>query len=223
MFREMNLVDGKPEKTTRDFGQTKLPCIQFRRAEPSNSNMTIILPSGLAVFCFEPNSLMLRYSKGGMSATTERDENRYQKIVRFQNRYVPSEVVTTRGGKKFLEMHVEKLEMIPEVKLADFTPPPGALSIRGRITVDNKVLLLDYLLHEETPKYPQSNGKRGAATVKFVIRRDGRVADVQFVDGSSEMRKPLENAMQKFVYRPFVVMGEPAEVEASQSFSYETH
>ena len=120
-------------------------------------------------------------------------------------------------------MHLQTLETIPDVRMADFTPSPNATLVGGKITIDNTVLLLDYLLHMEDPKYPHTPGKGGTASIKFLVRKDGHVANVQFVDGPPEMRKPLENALPKFTYRPFLVMGEPVDVETTQSFQYEAH
>jgi hypothetical protein len=221
MFREMNIVYGKPGKSSRDFGQTKLPCVQFRRTEASP--FIVISPYGSPAFCFEPNSLMLRYTKGGTSPITVGNEILYQKIVRFQNHYVASEVQVMRVGKKFLEMRLQTLESIPDAGSVDFTPAQNATLVGDKITIDSKVMLLDYLLHMENPKYPQAPGKSGTASIKVVVRKDGHVANVQFVDGPPEMRKPLEKALPKFAYRPFVVMGEPVEVETTESFQYETH
>jgi hypothetical protein len=222
MFRELDLINEKPEKTTREFGQISLPCVQFRSTETSQFTIAIS-PYGLAASCFEPNSLMLRYIKGGLSPLTVGNEVRYQKIVRFQNHYVADEVQVTRVGKKYLEMHLQKLETIPNARSADFAAPQNAILVGDKIAIDSNVLLLDYLLHMENPKYPQTPGKAGTASVRFLIRKDGHVANVQFVDGPPEMRKPLENALPKFLYRPFFVMGEPVEVETTQSFQYEAH
>lgn len=221
MFREMNIAYGKLEKTSLDFGQMKLPCVQFRRTEASP--FIVISPYGSPAFCFGPNSLMLRYIKGGTSPITVGNKILYQKIVRFQNRFVPSEVQVMRVGKKFLEMRLQTLESIPDVASVDFTPAQNATLVGGKITIDSEVMLLDYLLHMENPKYPQVPGKSGTASIKVVVRKDGHVATVQFLDGPPEMRKPLENALPKFVYRPFLVMGEPVEVETTESFQYETH
>ena len=221
MFREANLTYGKAEKTTRDFGQTKLPCVELRKT--GSSPFTIISPYGSPAFCFDPNSLMLRYIRGGTSPITVGNDTLYENVVRFQNRYVATEVQVMRVGKKFLEMRLKKLESISDVRPTDFAPPDSATLVPDKITIDSKVLLLDYLVHMEDPKYPTSPGKRGTATVKFSIEKDGRVVNVQVIDGPPEMRKPLENALPKYVYRPFLVMGEPVEVETTQSFQYETH
>jgi outer membrane biosynthesis protein TonB len=121
-------------------------------------------------------------------------------------------------------MRLQKLESI-DPQAANFTPPPGAVSVdENRITIDNRVLMLDYQLHQEQPQYPPSmHPPGGAATVKFIITKDGHVSEVQFLDGTPEMKKPLEHALKKNVYRPFIVRGEPVEVEVQQKYIYEIH
>jgi hypothetical protein len=222
MFREMNLEYAKTEKRTRDFGKVQLPCVLLRGTGGGN---LIISDNGLAGFCFEPDSLMLRYSKGGMAIGTTWDQIGYDKIVRFQGRYVARDIRVMQGGNKHLNLHLEKLEPIAEVSAVDFTPPPGAVALDTKlITLDNRVLNLDYLVHNPLPQFPTSiRPPGGAATMKYVIGKDGRVRAIQFLEGTAEMKKGLEESLRKYVYRPFLVMGEPVEIDVTQKFGYEIH
>jgi hypothetical protein len=218
MFRELNLQFAKPEKKMREFGKVQLPCVILRA---TTGNMTIS-DNGLAAFCFEPNSLILRYSKGGMAPGTVWDQIEYNRIVRFQGRYIASDVQVVRGGKPFLKLHLEKLESITQPIPQNFTPPSTATVIDvNQISVDGRVLTLDYLIHEELPQYPGSIRAPGAeATMKYKINKEGRVEAMQFVEGNSQMQKGLEQALKKFVYRPFFVRGEPVELHVTQKFVY---
>jgi hypothetical protein len=92
MFRELNLQFAKPEKKMRDFGKVQLPCVMLRGTD----GHMLVSDNGLAAFCFEPNSLMLRYSKGGMAPGTVWDQIAYDRIVRFQGRYVAGDIQVTR-------------------------------------------------------------------------------------------------------------------------------
>jgi hypothetical protein len=221
MFREMNLQYAKTERRTREFGAVQLPCVLLRG---TGGNM-IVSDNGLAAFCFEPNSLMLRYSKGGMAIGTVWDQIAYDKIVRFQGRYVAGDVRVMRGGKLFLKLHLEKLEPIAELSAVDFTPPSSAIALDEKlISADAGVLVLDYLAHRPMPQYPKSiRAPGGAATMKIVIGKNGRVTAMQFIEGTPEMKKGLEDALKNYVYRPFLVRGEPVEVEVTQKFIYEVH
>jgi len=222
MFREMNLEYAKTEKRTRDFGKVQLPCVLLRATHAGN---LFISDNGLAGFCFEPDSLMLRYGKGGMAIGTTWEQTVYDKIVRFQGRYVATDVRVMQGGKEHLNLHLEKLEPIAEVSAVDFTPPPGTVALDTKlITLDNRVLNLDYLVHNPLPQFPRSiRPPGGAATMKYVIGKDGRVRTIQFIEGTAEMKKGLEESLREYVYRPFLVMGEPVEIEVTQKFGYEIH
>jgi hypothetical protein len=59
--------------------------------------------------------------------------------------------------------------------------------------------------------------------MKYRINKDGHVTAVQFVEGTTEMQKGLEESLKKFVYRPFLLRGEPVEIEVKQKFIYEVH
>jgi hypothetical protein len=218
MFREMDLQYGKPESKMRTFGNTQLPCVLIRSTE----GMRIVSDTGVAGFCFEPNSLMLRYSRGGMSPITVWDQTVYDKIVRFQDRYIAKDIRITRGGKLYLQLDLEKLESITQITAADFAPPADAVPVDEKnISADPSVLLLDYLLHREMPQYPRTiRAPGGEATMKFTITKDGHVSGIQFVDGTAEMRKGLEESLKKYVYRPFLVRGEPVELQVQQKFIY---
>ena len=220
MFREMDFDYSKPEREKRDFGKVKLPCVMLRR--PETGYMTVA-GGARAGFCFEPDSLILRYSKGGMGRSTIWDQTLYSRIMQFQDRYVAGDVEVTQGGKPYLKLHLEKLESIPSPNPTDFIPPPTAVAIDSKpIIPDSRVLMLDYLVHQELPQYPKSiRPPGGEAVVEYRINKEGRVTAVQFVEGNSQMQKGLEEALKKFVYRPFLVRGEPVEVEVKQKFVYE--
>jgi hypothetical protein len=222
MFREINLEYAKTEKRTRDFGKVQLPCILLRATNRGN---LFVSDSGLAGFCFEPDSLMLRYSKGGMSVGTTWDQTVYDKIVRFQGRYIAQEVRVMQGGKNHLDLHIEKLESITELSTVDLTPPAGTVALDTKmITVDNRTLNLDYLVHNPQPHFPSSiRPPGGSATMEYVIGKDGRVSRIQFIEGTVEMKKGLEDSLKQFVYRPFLVLGEPVEIDVTQKFGYDVH
>jgi hypothetical protein len=37
------------------------------------------------------------------------------------------------------------------------------------------------------------------------------------------MKKGLEESLREYVYRPFLVLGEPVEIDVTQKFGYEIH
>ena len=121
-----------------------------------------------------------------MGSGTVWDQIEYDKIVQFEGRYIAREVQVTPGGKPYLKLRLEKLESIPQTSAADFTPPPTAVPVDlNVISPDNRVLLLDYLVHQEIPQYPKSiRPPGGEAVMKYKINKEGRVTAAQFVEGT---------------------------------------
>jgi Gram-negative bacterial TonB protein C-terminal len=222
MFREMNLQYAKPEEKKLQLGKTKLPCVLLRR---SDMGTFMLSENVLAAFCFEPDSLILRYSKGGVGRSTRDEQTIYDKIVQLQGRYVASDVRVMRLGKLSLKMHVEKLESVGQLNMVDFTPPPNAALVKEElVVVEGRVLMLDYLLHLERFIYPQSIHLPSVkAVVKYVIGKEGHVTRVEFVEGAPELQEAIEENLREYVFRPFIVRGEPVEVEATQQFVFGAH
>lgn len=98
MFRGMNLTHGNAEKRMKQFGTVKLSSVQLR---PTETHNLVISDNGLAAYCFNPDSVLLRYSSGGMASGTVWDQISYDKIVHFQGRFIASDVRVLRGDKVF--------------------------------------------------------------------------------------------------------------------------
>ncbi len=81
------LTTTKPDNLNWTIGSVTLPCIIVRGGR-------IISDNGLPKFCFDPNTELLRYTRG-----RGWDETTYNKISPFQDRYVGHEVEVTQGGK----------------------------------------------------------------------------------------------------------------------------
>jgi hypothetical protein len=220
MFRELNLDYADPEKTLESFGAAQLPCVLLRaHLAPGAFRVDKDLPG----FCFENKTLILRFIRGGMSWGTTWHRTILSKIVRFQSRYVARDIQINDADKLFLKITVETIEELPELPPATLVPPADAKLLNlSRITIEPQVLTLDYLLHQDVPSYPSSiPPPEGDATAKIVIGKDGRVVACEILEASQpKMRQPLQDAILKSVFRPYVVRGEPVEVETTEKFVY---
>lgn len=66
------------------------------------------------------------------------------------------------------------------------------------------------------PRYPHDAVAAhisGFVELQITIGKDGRVTKAQAISGPFELRKAAIDAGLEWEYRPFVVAGEPAEVE----------
>ncbi len=157
-------------------------------------------------YCFEPESSILRYTRGfGWNQTT------YNKIISFEGRNIALDVDVTDGGKPHLKLRVETIESLSHVDDADFSPPSDAVGpLGGRVSGVSPVPV-NMTSH---PNWPASlRAQHFTVKLKIVIGKDGRVASVQPVSGPPEAYKGCEDAVRQWVFKPYLVLDKPVEVE----------
>jgi hypothetical protein len=149
---------------------------------------------------------VLRYSKGfGWFQTV------YNQIVSFQGRSLAQGVEVTDGGKPYLKLRVEKIELISHVDDVDFVLPPTAIGPLGdRVSGVHPVPI-----KTSVPQWPASlRSQHFTVTAEVVVGKDGQVVSVHGVSGPVEGYKACEDSVRKWVFKPYLILGEPVEVDA---------
>lgn len=157
-------------------------------------------------YCFEPDGAVLRYSKGfGWFQTV------YNRILPFQGRSLAHDVEVADGGKPYLKLRVETIELLSQVDDADFVPPPTAIGLLGdRISGVHPVLIKTAFA-----EWPASlRSQHFTVTAEIVIGKDGHVVSAHGVSGPTEAYKACEGSARKWVFAPYLVLGKPVEVES---------
>lgn len=192
------LKDFHATNTERSFGIHKLDCVLLER-EPA----TVGDPSQ---YCFEHGGSVLRYSQGtGWHQTT------YNDITSLQGRNIAREVEVTDAGKPYLRLVVKTLERIPQVDENDFLPPPSAVSLQGKR--QSGVILRP--VRSEPPEWPNSlRSQHFSVMVEIVTGKDGHVVSAHAVSGPLDAYKSAKKTARKWIFQPYLVLGEPAEVES---------
>jgi Gram-negative bacterial TonB protein C-terminal len=185
----------------RSFGGYVFECVLIERDQSS---------SDPPQYCLEPQSTVLRYSRG-----LGWDQSVYNDLVSFQGRSVARKVDVTDGGKRYLELRVEILELIPSIVETDFLPPPQASGPMGGRVSD---VSLRPISTGTFPQWPR-NGQHVTVVVRIVIGKDGHVLSARGVSGPKEAYKACEDAVRKWVYPPFFVLDKPVEVEQNVQFT----
>jgi hypothetical protein len=185
----------------RTFGPHTLHCVGFEK------------PGGMTSpdqYCFDADSSVLRYVRGeGWNQTA------YNDITQVEGRNIAHDVEVTDGGHPFLMLQVKLIEPILEPDEKDFTPPAEAVALAGqRVTgVAPKPLQTGF------PEWPTSLlHQHFTVTLQIVIGKDGRVTSAQGLTGPPEAFKAAEAAARKWRYQPYLVAGEPTEVETKIQF-----
>ena len=184
-------------KVERKFSRHAFECVAIERNPGLLSDPT--------QYCFEPDSSILRYSRGSGWFQTV-----YNDVVSFQGRNLAREVDVTNGGKPYLKLRVTTIELMPGVDDAFFVPPSDAIGpISGRISgVQLTPIRIAY------PEWPATiRGQHISVTVEFVVGRDGRVLSVHGVSGPAEGYKACEEAVKRSLFAPYLILGNPVEVE----------
>jgi TonB family protein len=207
------------------LGSTKLVCITA--ALPVSPMQRAWSTS----YCVDENPPVLRLTvtNGGVSKTT-RDS-----IVKFQDRYVAQKVeryTTPMPGPKppvppppptpDLAAKVETLELIGSVDDAMFTPPAGAVAPPKVIAMDEKTTKKQLLQHPMAEYPPMAHWQKvyGVVVVALRVQTDGHVSNLRVVSGHPLLKDAALDAIRKWTYKPFVVDGQPIEVETTASTTF---
>jgi protein TonB len=97
--------------------------------------------------------------------------------------------------------------------LAQSDPPvkPNRLRISSGVANELKI-------HDAKPHYPreaQEKGIQGDVLLQATIDTKGNLANLKAVQGDPILVKAAVDAVKKWKYRPFVLKGEPVEVETT--------
>lgn len=141
----------------------------------------------------------------------------------FQGHFVARDIRVTNGGQPRLVVHVETIEGLATGESLNFAPPPDAVHIAGDKTKISEDTARAFLLRQVPPHYPMSakaNHIEGKVSLQITIGKDGRVSDAQVFSGASQLQKAATEAVRQWEYRPFLVGGEPSQVETTTDVTF---
>ena len=117
----------------------------------------------------------------------------------------------TDGGKPYLKLRVQTIELISHVDDADFVPPPDAVGPLGERVSG---VVLEPINMSSQPQWPASLRARSfTVRAEIVVGKDGHVISAGATSGPPEGYKACENAVRKWVFKPYLVLDKPVEVE----------
>lgn len=180
----------------RTFGSYTLHCVVL------NKTGVISVPRQ---YCFDNDGTVLRYVRG-----EGWDQTVYNDTVIFEGRSIAREVEVTDGGRPYLKLHLKAIEIIPQLDDKDFVPPAEAVSFADkRITGVNL-----QPIQISNPEWPASLLEQHfSVTLQVVVGKNGHVLSAQAVTGPPDAHKAAEAAVRKWVFPPYLVVGEPVEAE----------
>jgi TonB family protein len=210
----INLFEPLPDlQGTKDFtfekadftGDVKLRCIVLAHSTGANLVVGVTFPT----FCIDPETPVLRLSVPYGAST----ETIYNRIQVFQNHYVAGELIINIRGKTVFKLAVDSLERLQDPDNAMFTPPSDAVLLpSGPITLLAGSLQTLKSVAVVYPALAKAQRDDGVVRIQFTIDRNGHVATAKITDGPRMMRQATLDAVNQWIFRPFLLSGEPVEV-----------
>ena len=107
-------------------------------------------------------------------------------------------------------------KFVRQAKTSSLIPSPSPAPVkRLRISPD---VARNSIIKTEGPQYPVEAKKKhliGDVVLGFIIDKEGEVADLTVVRGDPILAQAALEAVQQWQYRPFLLNGEPVEVETT--------
>ena len=186
-------------------GSMKLSCLSTT-GMPANPGIT---------YCLQDDIPALRASvRPFQSSQVQVLHNRIQK---FQDHFLASDLRFMRDGKAVLTAHLEKAELLDPVNEAEFTPPPDAKLVPLRVNIAAG-LAVGMILKKVPPVYPPiASAARVSGTVvlQAVINKEGDIANLHVVSGPPMLQQASLDAVKQWTYRPYLLNGQPVEVQTT--------
>ncbi len=197
--------DWVPRSLERKFGQARLTCtaLSYRGGTKVDESS----PS----FCFEPTTAMLRY----LNTSNRTNQILFNDIALFRGRLVARDVRLLFLGKLSLSAHIDTIETLKETDLASIPISANPFPVTRRVQVLSGETSA-HLIKKAFPEYPvtaKMQGVQGTVVLDAVISKDGHVRETHVLAGPPLLQKSAADAVQQWVYEPYLLDGEAAEVE----------
>jgi TonB family protein len=168
---------------------------------------------GEATACVDPHTSSLQLVK----PISGIEEDRFENQMLFDGTYIPRDIEIRVHGNLIASAHLDVVEELAPVVDAVFTPPPDAKPLTARDTPAEDVVK-GILIKKVEPEYPKKLKKakiQGTVVLKIKIGKDGLPKDFEGVSGPPELQQEVIKAVRQWVYQPFMLYGEPIEVDST--------
>jgi len=229
---DMQINRGELDLQQRDVEGIRLNCFDLRNSpsvvpiDPKTNQPIAPVPvssSGpSATYCMDARNILVQ----SITGILEKIRASYTNPLIFQGRNLPGDLILERGGVVILRSHVESIELL-NVNEADFQPStdaaPLALSESQRPIAPQQFSLsadvaAGYLSHAVAPVYPpiaKAARVSGTVVLQATLSKQGAIENLRVISGPPLLQQAALDAVKQWVYRPYLLNGEPVEVNTT--------
>ena len=145
------------------------------------------------------------------------DPNRFlvlfNKIVQIGGRYVAEDLSVRDTDLTIVNMQVTNLELLSTVNDSDFLPPATTSSLPAPVVLRE---IARQAIGGEAPIYPavaKSQHVEGVVILDAVITKEGRIGELEVLSGPKALQRAAYDAVKTWKYKPYLVDGQPVEVQ----------
>jgi TonB family protein len=198
------------DEEDKTLGPVKVRCVTLHPLKD-------VAPPGIAplLYCLDQERPTLRVKNslglGGAYQTS------YNHLVGSQDAYLAKDVAVMHDHKPVVKIHLESLEKLAGTDDAAFTPPVDAILVPQKVNIAGGIAA-GMVLQKVIPEYPETAKEmrlEGTVVLQAIIAKDGRIRDLHVVSGPKGLQQAAMDAVQQWVYRPYLLNGEPVEVQTT--------
>ncbi len=185
-------------------GTAKLACLNFKDDAGKAFGRT---------WCLDADKPILR-----LVGEPQGKQILFNRILRFQNRYIAGDLHLLEQGKQVLTAHLDSLETIPSVDETVFIPPHDAAPPSTGVATISPDVAQGFLLTRVRPIYPPAAlaaRVSGIVLMQAIIGMDGHIKNLQIISGPALLQQAAVDAVKQWVYRPYLLNGEPIAVKTT--------
>jgi TonB family protein len=203
-----------PELRKITFGKTPLECVML--SQPIKT--VPFVPMGLfPTYCFDPGKDSLRASYDFGSQLILRNA-----MGIFQKHSVATDVMVSSGNFYQASAHVETLTTAP-MEESKFTVPEQ-MRLVGTTARIGAGIMAGTIVSKVQPIYPASaraNHVSGTVVMRALIGRDGHVHSLKLVSvPDPDLAIAAVAAVRQWTYKPYLINGEPVEVDTTITVNF---
>ena len=204
-------------------GSDFVSCVTAMPQTPPGARQQAPIPGTASEYCFDPATLALQM------ATSQSMITEYNRIVKFQERYLARDIAVLVGDTKVFSVSVDKIEAITPSE-GDGRPAADAELVSQGVgdpvssRPSGSEVTLGSLLKKTQPAYPReakASRVQGIVLIAGIIGKDGKLRNLEVLASPSDLlTKAALDSVKNWEYKPYLLNGAPAEVETVVNVMY---